>query len=124
MYSPQLLDHFEHPRNVGELPPPAVSVEVSNPVCGDVLRLSAREEQGTIREIRFRAKGCVATMACASAITELARGRTLEELVQLRREQVIAAVGALPEASTHAAQLAVDAAAALVRAAQAQRAGR
>lgn len=117
MYSAQLLDHFEHPRNPGTLSKPDVSVKVENPACGDVLELSARIEGGKIIEIRFRAKGCVPAMACGSALTELVQGRSVEDANQLRPEDVVAAVGGLPEASGHASHLAIDALKQLLRSA-------
>ncbi|HEX6501787.1 MAG TPA: iron-sulfur cluster assembly scaffold protein [Terriglobales bacterium] len=115
MYSPQLLDHFQNPRNAGELDAPTVTVQLENPACGDVLRLSAKVRDGRIVEIRFRAKGCVPSMACGSAITELVAGKTVPEAKALGRENVVEAVGGLPEASAHAAYLAVDTLAALIQ---------
>jgi nitrogen fixation protein NifU and related proteins len=109
MYSPQLLDHFENPRNPGEVPDADAIAEIENPACGDVLRLTMKIESGRIAEIRFKAKGCVPSMACASALTELVNGRLLGETRMLKRDALIAAVGGLPHASTHAAQLALDA---------------
>jgi len=109
MYSRQLLDHFEHPRNAGEIPDADASVEIENPACGDVLRLSLKISGGRITEARFKAKGCVPSMACASALTELVCGTKLAEAQALHRDELIAAVGGLPQASTHAAQLAIDA---------------
>jgi nitrogen fixation NifU-like protein len=116
MYSPQLLDHFEHPRNSGELPGADAQVRIENPVCGDILELAVNMEAGRMAEIRFRAKGCVPTMACASAMTELAQGRTAHEASTISREDVARAVGGLPQASGHAAQLAIDALKAVLRA--------
>lgn len=109
MYSPQLLDHFEHPRNAGQVANPSASSQVENPACGDVLKLTVRIEAERIAEIRFLAKGCVAAMACGSALTELLLGRTLAEARGLRREDLIQAVGGLPEASNHASHVAFDA---------------
>lgn len=109
MYSPQLLDHFEHPRNPGEVSNPDASAQVENPACGDILKLTLQVKQGRVSEIRFRAKGCVPAMACGSAITELVRGKTLEEAGRLRPQDVSNAVGGLPEASSHASHLAIDA---------------
>ncbi len=108
MYSPQLLDHFQNPRHAGEVASPDATAEIENPVCGDVVRLSLKMAEGRIAEICFRAKGCVPSMACASALTELVAGKTPAEADSLRREDLIAAVGGLPQASTHAAQLALD----------------
>jgi nitrogen fixation NifU-like protein len=109
MYSAQLLDHFQTPRNPGEVLEPDAVAEIENPACGDVLRLTLKISSGRIAEIRFKAKGCVPSMACASALTELAAGRTVNEIRSLQRDTLIAAVGGLPQASTHAAQLALDA---------------
>jgi nitrogen fixation protein NifU and related proteins len=109
MYSPQLLDHFEHPRNAGEVANPDASVQIENPACGDILKLTLRIENGRIAEIRFRAKGCVPAMACASALTELVQGRTPQEARRLRRQELVQAIRGLPEASAHASHLAMDA---------------
>ena len=115
MYSPQLLDHFQNPRHAGELPGCDASIQVENPACGDVLRLSANIRLGKIVEIRFQAKGCVPAMACGSAVAELISGKTLAEAKALKKQDLIQAVGGLPEASTHAAHLALDAVATLLK---------
>ncbi len=109
MYSQPLLDHFEHPRNAGEVAGADADVRVENPACGDVLRLTLKLAGGRIAEIAFQAKGCVASMACASALTELVRGQTIEQARLLSKEQLVNAVGGLPPASSHAGQLALDA---------------
>jgi len=109
MYSAHLLDHFQNPRNAGELSDADAVAEIQNPVCGDVIRLSLKMHTDRIEEIRFKAKGCVPAIACASALTELARGKPAPEARRLKRDDLIAAVGGLPPASTHAAQLALDA---------------
>jgi nitrogen fixation NifU-like protein len=109
MYSAQLLDHFQNPRNAGDLSDADAVAEITNPVCGDVLRLALKIDARRIADIRFKAKGCVPTMACASALTQLVSGKTLDEARALDRDSVIAAVGGVPQASTHAAQLALDA---------------
>ncbi len=109
MYSARLLDHFEHPRNAGEVAGADADVRVENPACGDVLRLTLKLTGGRIAEIAFQAKGCVASMACASALTELVRGQTIEQARLLSKEQLVNAVGGLPPASSHAGQLALDA---------------
>lgn len=109
MYSAQLLDHFQNPRNAGDIADADASVEIENPVCGDVIRLSLKLQNGRIDRVGFKAKGCVPAMACGSALTELVVGKTVLEACRLRREDLIAAVGSLPQASAHAAQLALDA---------------
>ncbi|MES1258780.1 MAG: iron-sulfur cluster assembly scaffold protein [Acidobacteriota bacterium] len=113
--SPQLIEHFRNPRNVGELPPPALTVEVSNPVCGDILRLSARVAGGRIQEARYKARGCTASIAAGSALTELLTGRDRAGVDALGKDDVEAAVGGLPNESKHAAALCADAVRALGR---------
>ena len=108
MYSAQLLDHFEHPRNAGEVTNPDASAQIENPACGDVLKLTLRVQDGRIEEIRFLAQGCVSAMACASLLTELVQGKTAAEARQLRREELVQAIGGLPQASAHASYLALD----------------
>ena len=109
MYSPQLLDHFQHPRNAGDLNHPTVSAEVQNPACGDVLRLSLRVENSTIAEARFRAKGCVPAMACASALTGSLMGKTISQAQELSAASLAESLGGLPPHSAHAAELAIEA---------------
>ena len=109
MYSPTLLDHFEHPRNAGEVPGADSVAERENPVCGDVLRLSLKVDGDSISKIRFKAKGCVPSMACASALTELVQGKSIALARAVSKEQIVEAVGGVPQASAHAAQLAIDA---------------
>lgn len=108
MHSERLLDHFQNPRNVGELGPPAVTVEVMNPACGDILRLSARADGGVITEVRYKVRGCTASIASGSALTELLLGRTLSEISQITPAQIEEAVGGLITESKHAAALCRD----------------
>ncbi|HYM08727.1 MAG TPA: iron-sulfur cluster assembly scaffold protein [Terriglobales bacterium] len=115
MYSPQVLDHFQNPRHPGEVANPDASAQIENPACGDVLKLTLRVADGRIAEIRFLAQGCVPAMACASLLTELVQGRTVLEARQLRREELLRALGGLPQASTHASHLAMDTLAALLQ---------
>ena len=109
MYPERLLDHFQNPRNVGELPAPAVTVEVSNPACGDILRLSLRFAEGRIAEVRYKVRGCTASIAAGSALTEWLTGKTREELAGFAASIIDGAVGGLPAASKHAAVLCADA---------------
>ena len=120
VYSVELLDHFENPRNAGEVEDPESSVRLENPACGDILELSVRLEKTKLEEkriadIRFRAKGCVPTIACGSAITELVKGKDLDAARKLSREELVQKVGGLPQASDHASHLAMDTLAALLR---------
>ena len=115
MYSPQVLDHFQNPRNAGDLLNADANAQLENPACGDVLRLTLKVTADRITEAAFKAKGCVPAMACGSALTESVIGKTLEEARKLRREDVVARLGSLPQASTHAAQLAIDTLSAALR---------
>lgn len=135
VYSAELLDHFQNPRNAGAITDPDSTAQLENPVCGDVLELSLKldkpklektkldkpklekmkSESARIVDIRFRAKGCVPTMACGSAITELVKGKSLDEARKLSREELVQKIGGLPQASAHASHLAMDTLAALLR---------
>ncbi|HEY3841491.1 MAG TPA: iron-sulfur cluster assembly scaffold protein [Bryobacteraceae bacterium] len=116
MYSDTLLDHFRNPRNVGELAPPAITVEVSNPACGDILRLSALIEEGKVAESRYRVRGCTASIAAGSALTEMMVGRTSESLSSISAGDVEERLDGLPSASKHAAALCLDGVRALMAA--------
>ena len=116
MLSEALLDHFRNPRNAGELPEATARIEVSNPVCGDVLQLAAVFEDGVVREVRFLCRGCTASIACASLLTESMRGRELRGLRKITAESLSETLGGLPGASFHAAQLARHALEALLQA--------
>lgn len=120
MYNATLLDHFENPRNAGEIPSPSVDVEVTNPACGDILRLSLSivpfgAADARIAEARFKARGCAPTIACGSMLTELIRGKTLEQAARTSLADIVSGLGGLPPESGHAAQLATDALQAALR---------
>jgi nitrogen fixation NifU-like protein len=112
--SPELIEHFRNPRNVGELPAPAVTVEVSNPVCGDILLLSALIDDGRITRCGFKVRGCTASIASGSALTELITGRDKASLRSLTASDIEQAVGGLSNESKHAAALCLDAVRALL----------
>jgi len=116
MYPAALLEHFQNPRNVGELAAPAITVEVSNPACGDILRLSVRFESGIAQEVRYKVRGCTASIAAGSALTEWIVGKTRAELAGFQPAAVDDAVGGLPAESKHAAALCADGIKALLRA--------
>jgi nitrogen fixation NifU-like protein len=109
MFSDAVLDHFRNPRNAGELPDADATVEVSNPVCGDILKLAVRLENGRVREARFLCRGCTTAIACASLLTERLLTRTLEEIGALTPDSISGDLGGLPAATFHGAQLAAAA---------------
>ena len=113
MFSNGVLDHFRNPRNAGELPSADAIVEVSNPVCGDVLKLSARVQQGRVIEARFLCRGCTTAIACASLLTEQLRDRVAAEFAAITAESIASTLGGLPATTFHGAQLAAEAARAL-----------
>ena len=115
MFSEAVLDHFRNPRNAGELPGATATVEVSNPVCGDILKLSALTVDGRIAEARFLCRGCTTSIACASILTEELRGRTAAEARAITAESLSRSLGGLPPATFHGAQLAADAVCALIQ---------
>jgi nitrogen fixation NifU-like protein len=115
MYPARLLEHFQNPQNVGELPPPALTVQVSNPACGDILRLSVRFENSIVAEVRYKVRGCTASIAAGSALTEWMLGRSRAELAGFQPALIDEAVGGLPPASKHAAILCADGLARLLK---------
>lgn len=116
MYSAALLDHFQNPRNVGELPSPATTVEVSNPACGDILRLSVQFKDGTASEVRYKVRGCTASIAAGSALTEWIANKNRAELAAFDPTAIERALDGLPAESKHAAALCADVIKALLRA--------
>jgi len=114
MYSERVLDHFKKPRNAGELAGADAAVEVSNPVCGDVLKLAVKVKEGRIEEVRFLCRGCTTAIACGSVLTVNMLGMKWTLLSGIRADTVARALEGVPEASYHAAQLAEDAVRALI----------
>jgi nitrogen fixation NifU-like protein len=108
-YSPAVLDHFEHPRNVGDLPGADAEVRLEHPVCGDIMKLAVKLSDGRIGQVRYRTQGCVAAVAAGSCLTELIDGKSLTDARALQGEQLLEALGGLPNASMHATHLAMDA---------------
>lgn len=108
MYSDLFLEHFKHPRHVGELAQPAVTVQVENPACGDILRLWARVENGIIGDVRYKVRGCPASIAAGSVTAEWLVGKTAQQLEQLQPDLISEGLGGLEPESKHAAVLCVD----------------
>ena len=114
MYSVQVLDHFQNPRNAGELDEATARVEVTNPACGDIMQLAAQVENGVITEVRFKTSGCVTAIACGSLLTVWMQGCRVAELAAITERKISDEFGGLPPATRHGAQLAVDALRALL----------
>ncbi len=108
-YSEKVLEHFEHPRNVGELAQPDAEVRLEHPVCGDIMKLAVKLADGRISEVRYQTRGCVASIAAGSCLTEMMQGKSVAEARSLKREELVEALGGLTNASMHASHLAMDA---------------
>lgn len=108
MYSAKVLDHFHHPRHVGEISGATVEIEMTNPVCGDLLKLWVVEREGRIVEARFKVEGCIPAVACASWLTERMTGRSAGELATVTPAEIESGLDGLPPASRHASALAAD----------------
>lgn len=108
-YSEILLDHFHHPRNLGEMEGANAVGDSSNDSCGDLMRLFLKIEDGRVREARFMTLGCAAAIATGSILTEMITGKKLAEALAVTNEQVAAALGGMPPAKVHCSVLAEQA---------------
>ena len=108
-YSAIVIDHFQNPRNVGELSDAHARASVTNPVCGDVLQLMLKISDGRIAEARFKTFGCEAAIAASSLLTEMIQGKALADVQDITPEMITAALGGLPKVKLHAASLAEEA---------------
>ena len=109
MYSEKVLDHFRNPRNVGEIEDADGVGTVGNPVCGDMMSVYIKVEDDKIEDIKFRTFGCGAAIATTSMTTELAKGKTLDEAMEITRKDVADELGGLPPVKMHCSNLAADA---------------
>jgi nitrogen fixation NifU-like protein len=108
-YSDKVMDHFMHPRNMGEIEDASGVGEVGNPACGDVMRLYLKIEDGKIVDAKFKTFGCGAAIASSSMTTEMIKGKSIDEALKLSNEAVSEALGGLPPAKQHCSVLAEDA---------------
>ena len=109
MYSEKVLDHFKNPRNVGDLKDADAEGSVGNPVCGDVMTMYIKVKDDRIEDIKFKTYGCGAAIATSSMTTELAKGKTLDEAMEITRQSVADALDGLPPVKMHCSNLAADA---------------
>lgn len=96
IYKDIILDYYRHPRNFGDLPDPDVRSKDSNPLCGDVIEMQIRVRDGKIDDLRFKGRGCAISQASASMLTELAKGKTLDDIKALGKEDVLNMLGIDP----------------------------
>lgn len=109
MYSERVMDHFENPRNVGELPDANAVGQVGNAKCGDIMKMYMKIEDDVIKDVRFKTFGCGAAVATSSMATELVKGKTVEEALSLTNKAVMEALDGLPPAKVHCSVLAEEA---------------
>jgi nitrogen fixation NifU-like protein len=108
-YSSKLMDYFMHPRNVGEIENPSGRGKVGNPVCGDIMELYIKVENGTITDAKFKTFGCGAAIATSSMVTEMVKGKSVDEALTISNKAVAEALGGLPKKKLHCSVLAEEA---------------
>ncbi len=109
MYSEKVMDHFMNPRNVGEVENADGVGEEGNPTCGDAMKLTIKVEDGVIKDIKFKTFGCGAAIAVSSMITEMAKGKTIDEALEITKESVPSELDGLPAKKIHCSNLGADA---------------
>jgi nitrogen fixation NifU-like protein len=109
MYSKKVIQHFQHPKNMGPMKDANAVAEAGNPMCGDILKLYLKIKDNKIKDISFETMGCVAAIATSSMITELAKGKTLAQAMKISYSDVAKKLGTLPPIKNHCARLAVQA---------------
>jgi nitrogen fixation NifU-like protein len=109
MYSEKVMEHFQNPRNVGEIENADGVGEIGNPVCGDIMKLYIKVDDNRIIDAKFKTFGCGAAIATSSMVTELVKGKTLEEAEKISRNTVAEALDGLPPVKMHCSNLAADA---------------
>jgi len=109
MYSEKVMDHFQNPRNVGEIADASGVGEVGNPTCGDIMRIYLKVEDNIIKDVKFKTFGCGAAVATSSMVTEMVLGKTIDEALQITNKAVAEALDGLPPAKMHCSNLAADA---------------
>ena len=109
MYTSKVMEHFKNPRNMGEIPEADGIGTVGNPTCGDLMTMYIKVKDNRIEDIKFKTYGCGAAIATSSMTTELAKGKTLEEAMNITRSSVADSLGGLPKVKMHCSNLAADA---------------
>ena len=109
MYTEKVMDHFRNPRNMGEIKNPDGFGKVGNPTCGDVMAIYIKVKENKIVDIKFKTFGCTAAIATSSILTEIVKGKTIEEALKVTRDDVANELGGLPAIKMHCSNLAADA---------------
>ena len=108
-YSEKVMDHFLHPRNVGEIPDASGIGNVGNPICGDIMRMYIKVENNIIVDAKFKTFGCGAAISTSSMVTEMVKGKSIEEALKISNRAVAEALGGLPPQKLHCSVLAEEA---------------
>ncbi len=109
MYTEKVMDHFENPRNVGEIENADGVGQVGNPVCGDIMKIYLKIDNDVVTDVKFKTFGCGAAIATSSMVTEMVKGKTLDEALQISNKMVAEELGGLPPQKMHCSNLAADA---------------
>lgn len=111
LYSKQVLDHFQNPRNQGKMASPDAVSQVGNPVCGDIMKIYLKIDKklNKIKDIKFETLGCGAAIACSSVVTESAKGKTLQNALKLDKDIILKKLGGLPNQKVHCSMLSIEA---------------
>lgn len=109
MYSEKVMDHFMNPRNVGEIPDADGVGEEGNPTCGDAMKITIKVENEVITDVKFKTFGCGAAIAVSSMVTEMAKGKTVEEALKITKETIAGELEGLPPQKMHCSNLGADA---------------
>jgi len=123
VYTEKVMEHFKNPRNMGEIPDADGVGTVGNPVCGDMMTVYIKVKDNLIEDIKFKTFGCGAAIATSSMITELAKGKTIDEALRITRADVAESLGGLPPIKMHCSNLAADALHAAIKDYQAKKRG-
>uniref|UniRef100_A0A7C4GFK0 Fe-S cluster assembly scaffold protein NifU n=1 Tax=candidate division WOR-3 bacterium TaxID=2052148 RepID=A0A7C4GFK0_UNCW3 len=115
MYSERVMEHFRNPHNVGEIENPDGVGEVGNPVCGDMMTFYVKVENGVLVDVKFKTFGCGAAIAVSSMVSDMAKGKTIEEALKITNADVAAELGGLPPNKLHCSNLGADALHAAIR---------
>jgi len=109
IYSEKVMDHFQNPRNVGEIPDADGVGEIGNPVCGDMMTFYIKVKDNVIEDVKFQTFGCGAAIAVSSMVSEMAKGKTIDEALKMTKEMVAEQLGGLPKNKMHCSNLGADA---------------
>lgn len=109
MYNEKVMDHFQNPRNVGEIEDADGMGQVGNPQCGDIMKIYIKVKDDVIEDIKFKTFGCAAAIATSSIITEMVKGKTIDEALKIKNLDVAKELGGLPPVKLHCSNLAADA---------------